>query len=113
MTTMTDIPTARAFGACMMKGCRHKTVTELPALGGRPVVYAEGVGYVDAATDGGISTRAMRAAGLVCPTHGAEMIFRLVQATYNPAKICNGRCMSAKTASCDCSCNGANHGSTF
>lgn len=102
--------TARAFGKCMRAGCRHKIVTMLPVMSGRPVVETEDGGYVQAATDGGIATRALRAAGLVCPDHGSEMVFRLVRGTYNPDKACDSRCTHAKTAACDCSCGGENHG---
>lgn len=31
---------------------------------------------------------------------------------YNPAKVCNARCMGATTGACECSCGGKNHGSS-
>lgn len=37
--------------------------------------------------------------------------FKYVVGSFNPDKVCDGRCMSAKRSSCDCSCGGENHGS--
>lgn len=99
--------TARAFGSCMIKGCRHRHVTALPVGGDRLLIpgthYQAAAGFTE-------TNAAMRAAGLTCPAHGAEMVYRRVRGTFNPDKTCDSRCTHAKTAACDCSCGGANHG---
>lgn len=35
-----------------------------------------------------------------------------VRGTYNPSKVCSGRCLNAHTGDCECSCGGKNHGSS-
>lgn len=113
MTTGTAIRTARAFGACGRKGCRYVHVTALESDanddGYRYVRDTQGVRYAAFPYSANVAA-AMTAAGLVCPDHGATMTYRGVKVTYNPDKICDGRCMNAKRPNCDCSCSGENHG---
>jgi len=103
--------TARAFGSCMIRGCRHKHVTDLTQIGGKVYFHTATGALRPAACDGSREgNAAMRAAGLACPTHGAEMVYRPVRGTVNPDKTCDSRCEHAKTAACDCSCGGERHG---
>jgi hypothetical protein len=46
----------------------------------------------------------------VCDGCGSFVNVAPVAGTYNPAKVCNARCMGATGPACDCSCGGANHG---
>ncbi|MGW1887794.1 hypothetical protein [Streptomyces sp. NPDC001970] len=48
--------------------------------------------------------------GLICPDHSAPLWGETLQAKYNAEKVCNGRCVNARRASCECSCNGERHG---
>lgn len=41
---------------------------------------------------------------------GKSVALRPVRGTYNPAKECNAKCMSACGQTCECSCGGRNHG---
>lgn len=103
--------TARAFGKCMRSGCRHKIVTTLPVIGERLCIRTEdGRVFAASCTGHAEHNRALHSLGLTCPTHGAELQFRRVRGTYNPDKVCDSRCTHAKTAPCDCSCGGENHG---
>jgi Zn finger protein HypA/HybF involved in hydrogenase expression len=49
--------------------------------------------------------------GRRCPQCGDHNVdVNLVKGVYIANKPCDGRCMSAKRNSCECSCGGANHG---
>lgn len=54
----------------------------------------------------------MRKRGIVCEDHGPMKVESL-KAKHNPTKVCDDRCVSAKRASCECSCGGVNHGTQF
>lgn len=113
MTATQTHPTTRAFGKCSRKGCRHTHVTALEARGRAGIIYFTAPDGLVWQAAGGYFPQvdaAMRDAGLVCPDHGATMIYVGIKATYNPEKVCDGRCMNAKRPNCDCSCNGENHG---
>lgn len=56
---------------------------------------------------------ALAASGLVCPEHDRVLMPTLMRGTVNPAKECDGRCRSARGASCDCSCGGEHHGAVW
>jgi hypothetical protein len=109
--------TGRAFGRCETKGCRYVHVTALEMdrtssgvdSGFRYVRGADGARLL--ATPYSVAAvKAMSTTELGCPQHGGTMTYVGVRATYNPDKICDGRCMNASKPSCDCSCNGENHG---
>lgn len=114
MTATQTIATGRAFGKCLIKGCKHVHVTALEVSEGhddglRFVRDGDGTQYL--ATPYSLkAVAAMAAAGLVCPQHGGTMTYVGIKATYNPDKVCDGRCMNAKRPNCDCSCAGENHG---
>jgi hypothetical protein len=44
---------------------------------------------------------------------GHRVWHKHIVGSYNPDKSCDGRCMSAKRGSCDCSCGGENHGASW
>lgn len=110
---MTAADTKRVFWKCTAKGCKQTRVTDLPVS--RDCAYIPGEGHTQYRTgDWAFATADIRAAwtalGLVCPDHNALMKGETLNGTYNPDKVCDGRCMSARRSSCDCSCGGANHG---
>jgi hypothetical protein len=108
--------TIRVFWKCQTKGCKVTRVTDLPTgHDGRPKV--PGVGHIQHHIGGwAFNTADIRAAwgtaGLVCADHNQLMRGEALRGTYNPDKACDGRCMSARRASCDCSCGGENHGAS-
>lgn len=42
---------------------------------------------------------------------GGTMVANLLKSTRSESHECGARCLSAKGHVCECSCNGANHGS--
>lgn len=85
---MADTTTAnRQFGRCGFKGCRTRVVLDLAT------VRAHTAGYV------------------FCAEHRCSLAFGKVKGmtTGDP---CGPRCWNATTATCKCSCGGAEHGST-
>jgi hypothetical protein len=117
MTATKTRTTGRAFGKCAVKGCKYVHVTALELdynsngldEGYRYVRDADGARYI-AQPYSLKAVKAMAAAGLACPQHGGTMTYVGTKATYNPEKVCDGRCMNAKRPNCDCSCSGENHG---
>lgn len=111
---MTSTQTNRVFWKCQTKGCKHVRVTDNAVRGGRTFVPGVETTYDFHIGDWAFATAEIRtawtAAGLVCPEHNQLMRGDVLNGTYNPDKICDGRCMSARRASCDCSCGGTNHG---
>lgn len=108
--------TKRVFWKCQRKGCRAVRVTDLPA--DNRGAYLPGEGYLRHRTGEWVfftpEIRAVWTAhNLVCPEHNALMEGKTLNGTYNPDKTCDGRCMNAKRASCDCFCGGENHGRSF
>lgn len=106
--------TKRVFWKCQTKGCKTVRVTDLPTE--RERVYVPGVGtaYGHHIGGGAFNTPEIRTAwaalDLVCADHGQLMRGDVLNGTHNPDKACDGRCTSARRASCDCSCGGENHG---
>ena len=125
--TNNDTP-LRYFGSCQVRGCKHRRVIEEsshekletvadPRRGSYLVVREtanNGVGTYGLYFVG--DTRADQAlsdAGLGCPEHGKTVVYRGGRFTFNPNKVCNGKCMNAVGPSCDCSCSGTNHGAKW
>jgi hypothetical protein len=52
------------------------------------------------------------AAGITPPSCdcGGSVKFAIVKTTYKAEEACGGRCWSAKSTTCSCSCRGRNHG---
>lgn len=48
-----------------------------------------------------------------CRGCGRSRRARLVAGRYNPKHECNAKCMASKGPSCECSCGGKNHGSSW
>lgn len=44
---------------------------------------------------------------------GASVVHRRVVGKHDPHKVCDRRCRRAYSSSCECSCNGANHGADY
>ncbi|QHB37749.1 hypothetical protein I5G63_gp008 [Mycobacterium phage Imvubu] len=96
----TKIKLDRYFGRCTTRGCKTRRVIDgAPYLAnGMPIFY------------GGYNGDALVAAGLFCTEHTRHLTWNQLEATLAPEKVCNGVCMGAVGASCDCSCGGENHG---
>ncbi|MFI6029471.1 hypothetical protein [Amycolatopsis magusensis] len=111
----------RYFGRCTVKGCTHRRVIDDTTPNtkrfttGRSdvltVLDADGRDWPLYALGDRDHNAVMRVAGFACPTHNTVIDFRGGRFTYNPDKVCDGRCMGATGPACDCSCSGANHGS--
>jgi hypothetical protein len=106
----------RFFAHCDSKGCGNaRPFMAFTDTAGAPMIRTENglENLYNAAyfRPAGIEAP-MRRRGIWCEGHG-PMRVQPLKATYNPDKACDGRCTSAKRASCDCSCGGANHGSSF
>jgi hypothetical protein len=48
-----------------------------------------------------------------CPSCGEPVRGKLVVGKFNPAKVCNSKCMGATSGACECSCAGRNHGAAL
>jgi hypothetical protein len=114
----------RVFWKCATKGCKSFAVTDLEARAGKPVLTGtfeplwgnvhDVHAWMFAGND--VERKALRdlyaANGAACEAHGA-MKAKTLQGTYNPEKVCDGRCTNAKSAACDCHCGGKNHGNRW
>ena len=110
---------ARAIVRCVRKDCRRAhitqftTTTTLRAFNNRPsyshVVWHDGqpVSYRDSYDLTRIVLRDFTCAG--CAGHHATL--KVVQGSFSASVKCGGKCRNAVGPSCDCSCNGQNHGS--
>lgn len=103
----------RFFAYCETKGCREAKPFMAFEQAGHPMIRTEN-GLEDLYNAAyfrppGIEAP-MRRRGIWCDDHG-PMRVEALKATYNPDVVCDGRCVNARRASCECSCNGANHGS--
>lgn len=49
-------------------------------------------------------------AGVYCVAHRLRLRFARLRVTHAPGVACTSSCWHAVSASCRCSCNGANHG---
>jgi hypothetical protein len=128
MDTLTK-ETVRVFWKCKIKGCRETVVRDMPShLTSRQVTarHRETYQAPDDIRDGNgrgwpiywlaipmdkDQRDAFEHNGLMCSTHNRPLWGEVLRATYKPEKVCDGRCINAKRASCDCSCNGEMHGS--
>ncbi|MFF4777659.1 hypothetical protein ACFY05_33010 [Microtetraspora fusca] len=125
-----DMATVRIFGRCPVKGCRHRHVTDAPAvteniLDARKSVigtYQRPLIKHPAFPDAGwwhwhwfMLDQIDWPAGAPddrprCPTHRRLLKWETLQATFNLEKVCDGRCRGATGPNCECSCNGEQHG---
>lgn len=116
-------PLLRYFGRCPVKGCKTKRVLRPDAPGTHTWHDARTMAILDS-VDGEPrwplhelgerkQNASFRAAGLACPEHDRVIFFKKGRFTYNPEKVCDGRCMNAVGPSCECSCKGENHGGTW
>ncbi|WP_329368672.1 hypothetical protein OG896_24400 [Streptomyces sp. NBC_00669] len=108
---------ARFFGYCERKGCTvRKPFLAVTLDDGTPVARTPDRMLISLYNAAYFRTAAsdalMERRGLWCDSHGPMRVAPL-NATYNPDKKCDGRCANAKRATCDCSCNGANHGAAY
>jgi hypothetical protein len=103
----------RFFAYCEHKGCKARKPFLAPVVAGAPVIRTDNglENLFNAAyfRPAGIEAP-MRRRGIWCDAHGPMRVEPL-NATYNPEKVCDGRCTNARRGSCDCSCRGENHGS--
>jgi hypothetical protein len=116
--------TVRVFWKCNTKGCKTRAVTDLIAPTGKPLLEGEFAplwGKVHDIhawmfTNNDEERAAYRALytanGAACEEHG-PMKGEHLKGTYNPEKVCDGRCTNAKSAACDCQCGGKNHGNRW
>lgn len=116
--------TIRVFWKCTTKGCKSHAVTDLEAHRGKPFLTGEYAPLWGKSHDihvwvfGGTPEvkEAMRllyaANGASCEAHG-PMAGKHLKGSYNPEKVCDGRCTNAKSAACDCQCGGKNHGNRW
>lgn len=114
MAVTLAVATRRVFWKCTIRGCRAVRVTEQPVPRPGSVAVIDASGQPFGLGDWAFGHGAIRACwehnGLICADHNTLMQAATLKATYNPAKICDGKCINARRASCDCSCNGENHG---
>jgi hypothetical protein len=116
--------TIRVFWKCRTKGCKTHAVTDLNARHGKPLLTGtfeplwgdvhDIHSWMFTSNDAERTAyRALYAAnGASCSEHG-PMAGKHLKGTYNPSKVCDGRCTNAKSAACDCQCGGANHGNRW
>jgi hypothetical protein len=142
-TTVIGTTTVYAIAKCPIKGCKsrrrivcpdmriiedhraRRTYTEImvPAPGWNRDLVSPFVQHGDTPTgDSRLATDhlfykvrvdAMTAAGLICTDHNRYLKPEAVRGVVNVDKTCDGRCMAATRASCECSCGGANHGANW
>lgn len=118
MTATLATATKRVFWKCPTQGCRTTRVTEQPVPRPGSVALTDSTGNMFGLGDWAFAQGPHRAPirscwqhnDLICPEHDTLMKASVLKATHNPAKICDGKCINARRASCDCSCNGENHG---
>lgn len=107
----------RFFGYCDHRGCKARKPILAFTHNAKPMARTAdqqmfclyNAAYFRSADTDAI----MRRRGLWCEDHDTPMRVEPLKATYNPEKVCDGRCTHAKRAACDCSCRGANHGSAY
>ena len=81
--------TARYFGRCTAKGCKHRVVIDA-----EPRLF-------------GLHTNEHR-----CTEHSARPLdWSPLAGKFNAEKECGSRCMASTGPSCSCQCGGENHGS--
>lgn len=94
--------TQRVIFTCKRQACKHVWAYEYPDRDGDSLYrLVEG-------------ERRWKQQDYVCPACGNDFCVKanVVVGTYNEQHICNARCMGATSGACDCSCGGANHGSS-
>lgn len=93
----------RYFGKCRVKGCKTRRVIDGAPYVGQgwqavPIFYT------------GRNGAELQSHGIWCAEHNTYLKFDQLAGTFNPEKVCDGRCMGAVGPACDCSCGGENHG---
>ena len=126
------IEMARLFGKCPVKRCKHRHVKDVPAFRKTerdnrtriltsylsPVVRHPALpddnwwGWMSVMQEGwGIKWNPdIPDDRPRCPEHRRLLLWNVLNANYNPEKVCDGRCRSATGPNCECSCNGEQHG---
>lgn len=120
MTTATATSTFRAILKCRNKNCKHVWALDyrvegtdrygLP-YGTRELKDGEQASSFDRHYGGRRSYSDDMSGVLRCPDCSCNLPKGgRVEGKYNPAHVCNAKCMGATSGTCECECGGANHG---
>ncbi|WP_158516397.1 hypothetical protein [Kitasatospora sp. MBT66] len=117
-----EMQMVRVFWKCRTKGCKVRAVTDLPRIGkGTALLIGSEPGqmvdihywmFADTPEKAAEARELYASHGALCADHG-PMEGQHLNARYRAEKVCDGRCLSAKSAACECSCGGENHGQNF
>lgn len=117
---MTDIRTSTSTGravlTCKNKTCKHAGTRDFTITRTRSAY----MGSMDTHTTVTVDRRERtirferdteRALYRPCPACGSTSVrVAIVKGSLDESKQCDGRCLNARHASCECSCAGRNHG---